>query len=51
MMQELGLNVKVIDSRWGEGANEAKLAEVLKVSTRGNMHRKCSIMLCMHYGQ
>jgi aspartate aminotransferase-like enzyme len=31
MMEELGLEVKVIDSRWGEGANEEKLAQALKV--------------------
>lgn len=30
MMEELGLEVKVIDSRWGEGANEEKLAQALK---------------------
>ena len=35
MMEELGLEVKVIDSRWGEGANEEKLAQALKVRPSG----------------
>lgn len=33
MMQRLGLNVTVIDSRWGDGADEAKLEEVLRADT------------------
>lgn len=32
MMEELGLDVKVIESRWGEGADEEKLAAALKVT-------------------
>ncbi len=31
MMERMGLDVTVIDSPWGEGANEEKLAEILKV--------------------
>ena len=31
MMERMGLEVVVIDSPWGEGANEEKLAEILKV--------------------
>ena len=31
MMERMGLDVTVIDSPWGEGANEEKLAELLKV--------------------
>lgn len=30
-MERMGLEVIVIDSPWGEGANEEKLAEILKV--------------------
>lgn len=30
-MERMGLEVTVIDSPWGEGANEEKLAEILKV--------------------
>ena len=30
-MERMGLDVTVIDSPWGEGANEEKLAELLKV--------------------
>lgn len=30
-MERMGLEVVVIDSPWGEGANEEKLAEILKV--------------------
>jgi len=33
MMERMGLEVTVIDSPWGEGANEEKLAEILKVRT------------------
>lgn len=31
-MERMGLEVTVIDSPWGEGADEEKLAEILKVS-------------------
>jgi alanine-glyoxylate transaminase/serine-glyoxylate transaminase/serine-pyruvate transaminase len=34
MMQRLGLDVTVIDCRWGDGADEAKLAEILKADTK-----------------
>ena len=34
MMQRLGLDVTVIDCRWGDGADEAKLAEILKSDTK-----------------
>ena len=33
-MERMGLDVTVIDSPWGEGANEEKLAEILKVRTQ-----------------
>jgi len=33
MMQRMGLDVTVIESPWGEGANEEKLAEILKADT------------------
>lgn len=34
MMERMGLEVIVIDSPWGEGANEEKLAEILKVKLK-----------------
>lgn len=33
MMQRLGLDVEVIDCRWGDGADEARLAEILAKDT------------------
>ena len=35
-MERMGLEVIVIDSPWGEGANEEKLAEILKVRVDGD---------------
>ncbi|KAK9828747.1 hypothetical protein WJX72_001909 [[Myrmecia] bisecta] len=34
MMERLGLDVIVVDRPWGEGADEAKLAEILKADTK-----------------
>ena len=39
-MERMGLDVTVIDSPWGEGANEEKLAEILKVRTRLGVRRR-----------
>ena len=42
-MERMGLDVTVIDSPWGEGANEEKLAEILKVRTRAGTECRRSL--------
>ena len=37
MMQRLGLDVTVIESRWGDGADEARLEEVLRADAGGSI--------------
>lgn len=43
MMQRLGLDVEVIDCRWGDGADEARLAEVLKADTEKKIKAVCVV--------
>jgi alanine-glyoxylate transaminase / serine-glyoxylate transaminase / serine-pyruvate transaminase len=43
MMHRLGLDVTVIDCRWGDGADEAKLAEVLKADTEKKIKAVCVV--------
>ena len=43
MMQRLGLDVTVIDCRWGDGADEARLAEVLKADTEKKIKAVCVV--------
>ena len=57
MMERMGLDVTVIDSPWGEGANEEKLAEILKVragnpasSAGAGPTTRCETMRCACFG-
>ena len=43
MMQRLGLDVTVIEGRWGDGAYEDKLAEVLKADTGKKIKAVCVV--------
>lgn len=43
MMQRLGLDVHVIDCRWGDGADEEKLAEVLKADVDKKIKAVCVV--------
>ncbi len=43
MMQRLGLEVEVIDCRWGDGADEEKLAEVLAKDTEKKIKAVCVV--------
>jgi alanine-glyoxylate transaminase/serine-glyoxylate transaminase/serine-pyruvate transaminase len=43
MMQRLGLEVEVIDCRWGDGADEARLAEVLAADTEKKIKAVCVV--------
>ena len=43
MMTRLGLDVHVIEERWGDGADEAKLAEVLKADTGKKIKAVCVV--------
>ncbi|PRW60237.1 serine--glyoxylate aminotransferase isoform B [Chlorella sorokiniana] len=43
MMQRLGLDVHVIEGRWGDGAYEDKLAEVLKADTEKKIKAVCVV--------
>ena len=43
MMQRLGLDVEVIDCRWGDGADEERLAEVLKKDTEKKIKAVCVV--------
>lgn len=43
MMRRLGLDVHVIDMRWGDGADEQKLADVLKEDTEKKIKAVCVV--------
>jgi alanine-glyoxylate transaminase/serine-glyoxylate transaminase/serine-pyruvate transaminase len=43
MMQRLGLDVHVIDQTWGEGADEAKLDEVLRSDKEKKIKAVCVV--------
>lgn len=43
MMQRLGLDVHVIDCRWGDGADEERLAEVLKADVDKKIKAVCVV--------
>lgn len=43
MMQRLGLDVEVIDCRWGDGADEERLAAVLKADTEKKIKAVCVV--------
>ncbi|KAH7615609.1 hypothetical protein Ndes2526B_g09646 [Nannochloris sp. 'desiccata'] len=43
MMQRMGLEVEVIDCRWGDGADEEKLAEVLAKDTEKKIKAVCVV--------
>lgn len=43
MMQRLGYDVEVIDCRWGDGADEERLAEVLKKDTEKKIKAVCVV--------
>jgi alanine-glyoxylate transaminase/serine-glyoxylate transaminase/serine-pyruvate transaminase len=43
MMERLGLDVEVIDCRWGDGADEARLAEVLEKDTEKKIKAVCVV--------
>jgi len=43
MMQRLGLDVHVIEERWGDGASEDKLAEVLKKDSDKKIKAVCVV--------
>eukprot|EP00887_Chlorella_sp_A99_P004003 scaffold11.g4003.t1 len=43
MMQRLGLDVHVIEARWGDGAEEDRLAEVLKADTEKKIRAVCVV--------
>ena len=43
MMQRLGLEVEVIDCRWGDGADEERLAEVLAKDTEKKIKAVCVV--------
>jgi alanine-glyoxylate transaminase/serine-glyoxylate transaminase/serine-pyruvate transaminase len=43
MMQRLGYDVEVIDCRWGDGADEERLAEVLKKDTGKKIKAVCVV--------
>jgi len=43
MMQRLGLDVEVIDCRWGDGADEERLAEVLAKDTEKKIKAVCVV--------
>lgn len=45
MMTRLGLDVEIIDCRWGEGAHEDKLEKILKADTE----KKIKVSVCVRH--
>lgn len=43
MMQRLGLDVEVVDCRWGDGADEARLAEILAADKEKKIKAVCVV--------
>jgi len=43
MMERLGLDVTCIDVRWGDGADEAKIEEILKADTKHEYKAVCVV--------
>lgn len=43
MMQRFGLDVKVIECRWGDGANEEKMLECLKNDKEHKIKAVCVV--------
>lgn len=43
MMQRFGLDVEVVDCRWGDGADEERLAEILKADTEKKIKAVCVV--------
>lgn len=50
MMQRMGLEVVVIEGRWGDGADEAKLEEVLRKDTEKKIKAVCVVQVGLGRG-